>query len=39
MQAVEDTLVEALVTLENDNERTQSIAGFEWIVSIPLNAN
>lgn len=25
--------------LENDNERTQSIAGFEWIVSIPLNAN
>ena len=39
MQAVEDTLVEALVTLENDNERTQSIAGFEWIVSVPLNAN
>jgi hypothetical protein len=39
MRAVEDTLVEALVTLENDHERTQSIAGFEWIVSINLNAN
>jgi ABC-type dipeptide/oligopeptide/nickel transport system ATPase subunit len=38
MQAVEDTLVEALVALENDNERTQSIAGFTWIVSIQLNA-
>ena len=34
MQAVEDTLVEALVTLENDHARTQSIAGFEWIISI-----
>ena len=38
MQAVEDTLVEALVALENDNKRTQSIAGFTWIVSINLNA-
>jgi hypothetical protein len=39
MQAVEDTLVMALVALENDHERTQSITGFEWIVSIHLNAN
>jgi transposase len=38
MEAVEDTLVEALVTLEGDNERTQSIAGFQWIVSLSLNA-
>ena len=38
MQAVEDTLADALVTLENDQKRTQSIAGFEWIVSIDLNA-
>lgn len=38
MQAVEDNLVTALVDLENDNERTQSIAGFEWIISICLNA-
>ena len=39
MQAVKDTLVEALVTLEADHERTQSIAGFDWIVNIRLNAN
>jgi hypothetical protein len=39
MQAVEDTLVKALVALENDNERTQSIAGFKWIISILLNVN
>ncbi|MDY6843773.1 MAG: IS630 family transposase [Thermodesulfobacteriota bacterium] len=35
---VENTLVEALVTLENDKERTQSITGFKWIISINLNA-
>ena len=38
MEAVEDTLVEALITLENDHKRTQSIAGFNWIVGIPMNA-
>ena len=38
MEAVEDTLEEALLALKNDNKRTQSIAGFEWIVSILLNA-
>jgi hypothetical protein len=38
-QAVEDTLVEALVTLETDHERTQSTPGFDWIVTIRLNAH
>jgi hypothetical protein len=38
-QVVEDTLVEALVTLETDHERTQSTPGFDWIVTIPLNAH
>ena len=38
LEAVEDTLVEALLALENDNKRTQSIAGFEWIVRLSLNA-
>ena len=30
---VEDTLVEALVSLENDAARVQGIAGFGWIVN------
>lgn len=38
LDAVEDALVEALVSLENDNGRTQGIAGFDWIVNINLNA-
>jgi transposase len=38
LEAVEDTLVEALITLENDKNRTQSITGFDWIISISLNA-
>jgi len=38
LQAVEGTLIEALVTLENDNERVQSITGFDWIINIPLKA-
>lgn len=38
LEAVEDTLVEALLALENDNRRTQSIAGFEWIVRMCLTA-
>jgi hypothetical protein len=38
MKAVEDTLVEALVTLENDSKKIQKTAGVEWIVSIFLNA-
>jgi transposase len=35
---VEDTLVEALLALENDSKRTQGIAGFDWLVSINMNA-
>jgi transposase len=35
---VEDKLVEALLVLENDAERTQGIAGFDWLVSINMNA-
>lgn len=38
MDAVEDTLADALVTLENDNKKTQGIIGFDWIVSINMNA-
>lgn len=38
LDAVEDLLVEALVALENDKALMQSIAGFEWIVNINLNA-
>lgn len=35
---VEDTLVSALRTLEQETERVASITGFNWIISIPLNA-
>lgn len=38
LDAVIDTLVEALRTLENDNKRVHKIAGFEWIIAIPLIA-
>ncbi len=38
LQAVEDRLVEALATLENDPERVSRIAGFDWIISIPMKA-
>jgi transposase len=38
LEAVEDTLVEALVALETDNSRTKSITGFDLIVNINLNA-
>lgn len=38
LEAVEDVLMKALVALENDQARTQSIAGFNWIVNIPLIA-
>lgn len=38
LQAVEDTLAGALMTLENDNAQTKSISGFEWIISMSLNA-
>lgn len=38
LEAVEDTLAEALVTLENNPHRTQRIVAFNWIVNIPLIA-
>jgi len=38
MDAVEDILMDALVTLENDKKKIAGIAGFDWIISIPLNA-
>jgi transposase len=38
LDAVEDTLVTALHTLEMETERVGSITGFDWIISIPLNA-
>ena len=38
MKGVEDTLAAALATLERDTERIGSLAGFDWIISIPLIA-
>jgi hypothetical protein len=38
LRAVEDRLVEALATLENDPQRVTQVAGFDWIVSIPMKA-
>jgi transposase len=38
MRAVERTLCHGLRSLETDQERTQSFAGFSWITSIHLNA-
>ena len=38
MDAVEDILMDALVTLENDKKKIAGIAGFDWIISIPLYA-
>jgi hypothetical protein len=39
LEAVEDMLVEALATLEEDKQRVLGLTGFDWIISIPLNAN
>jgi hypothetical protein len=39
MAALEAQLVTALATLEADPARVASLAGFDWIKSIPLNAN
>lgn len=38
LDAVEDRLAEALATLEGDRARVASLAGFDWITAIPLNA-
>ena len=37
LDAVEDTLVEALVSLEKDHSRVQSLTGFKWIVVTVYN--
>jgi transposase len=39
MSAVEEQLIAALKTLEEDSPRVASLAGFEWIRTIPLNAH
>lgn len=39
LDAVEHALVQGLQALEDNPRQTQSLAGFEWITSISLNAN
>jgi hypothetical protein len=39
LDAVDDRLVEALAPLERAPARVASLAGFDWITAIPLNAN
>jgi len=39
LSLVEDRLCDVLADLENDHYRVQSITGWDWIVSILLNAN
>jgi transposase len=39
LSAVEEQLITALKTLEEDAPRVASLTGFEWIRSIPLNAH
>ena len=38
LDALEDHLVDALADMEVDRRLVQSIAGFDWLVRIPLNA-
>ena len=38
LTGVEDRLVEALAALEKNSPRVAQITGFDWIVSIPMNA-
>jgi transposase len=38
LTGVEDRLVAALAALENNSHRVAQITGFDWIISIPLNA-
>jgi transposase-like protein len=39
LQAVEERLVAALQSLEEDQQRVASLSGFDWIISVPLNAH
>ena len=36
--AVEDRLVQALFALENNPPLVASTTGFDWVISIPMNA-
>ncbi len=38
MDAVENTLINALVSLENDKQKVQSLTGFDWIIRNNMNA-
>jgi transposase len=38
LDAVESVLLEALITLENDKSRVQSLTSFDWIISNELTA-
>jgi transposase len=38
LAGVADRLLEALAALENDPDRVAQITGYDWIISIPLNA-
>jgi transposase len=38
LNAVENTLVDSLVALENNSEKVRSLTGFDWIICNPLNA-
>ena len=38
LDVVEETLITGLAALEADARRVQSLSGFDWIISIPLNA-
>lgn len=39
LNAVEEQLITALKTLEEDSPRVASLTGFDWIKTIPLNAH
>jgi hypothetical protein len=38
LDGVEDKLVEALASLENNAEKVHSLTGFDWIISLSLTA-
>ncbi|MBI4727380.1 transposase [candidate division TA06 bacterium] len=38
LAAVEDTLVDSLVTLENDHKSVKGLIGFDWIIDNISNA-
>ncbi|MGH7867154.1 MAG: IS630 family transposase [Candidatus Dormibacteraceae bacterium] len=38
LEAVEDRLVEALRSLQNDRKSVASICGFDWLINIPMIA-